>query len=293
MYDLIIIGGGPAGLTAAIYAIRKRLNVLLVGHDLGGKINLQMSLPWIEAHQTIRGVDVVEKFRRELEYLDFARLLETVKHIEKKDNLFMVTTVGGAELSARSLIVASGSRMKHLNVPGEQEYFGRGLSYSAISHAPLFIGRHTAVIGDGKLALRAVAELSQIAASVHLVASKPAATLDTAMAHAVLDNNIKVVVLQEHKVKAIHGNGYVERIILETPEGQEAEIGTDGVFVELGLIPNSELVRSLTTLDEQGRIIVDNRQSDGLSGSICCRRRNQRLFRAGTDCRWRGSQSRP
>lgn len=265
MYDLIIIGGGPAGLTAAVYAIRKRLNVLLVSDDLGGKTNYHMVLPGMEMHQVIRGVEVVDRFRRELSYLDFAVRPEKAQTIEKKDNLFTVKTAGGAELTATSLILATGSRVKHLNVPGEKGYTGRGLSYSAISHAPLFIGKHTTVIGDGKLALRAVAELAHVANTVHLVAPTHG-TLDMPMAKKLMADKMKVVVLEGYKVKAIEGNGFADKVVLETPEGKEAEIGTDGVFVELGLIPNSELVKGLVDLDDEGRVIIDNRNRTNCSG---------------------------
>jgi alkyl hydroperoxide reductase subunit F len=255
MYDLIIIGGGPAGLTAAVYAIRKRLNVLLVSDDLGGKTNYHMVLPWMEVQPIIRGVDIVDKFRRELEYLDFAHRLESVEAVTKKENLFTVKTASGAELTARSVILATGSRVKHLDVPGEQQYIGRGLSYSALSYAPLFINKHTAVIGDGMLALRAAAELSHGAASVHLVVS----TLD-AFDKSLVEKlaPMKVVVMEGYKVKAIEGGDFIERVILDSPEGQETEIGADGVFVELGLLPNSDMIKELADLDDEGRVVVDN-----------------------------------
>src|SRR5512147_894268 len=117
MYDLIVIGGGPAGLTATIYAIRKRLNVLLVSRDLGGKTNYHLSLPWIEDYQVIRGLEVVSKFRNELEYLDFARHIDSAEKILHKDNLFIVQTKDGHEFSAKALIIASGTKQMRLNVP--------------------------------------------------------------------------------------------------------------------------------------------------------------------------------
>jgi alkyl hydroperoxide reductase subunit F len=266
MYDLIIVGGGPAGLTAAIYAIRKRLNVLLVSEDLKGKTNYHMTIPGMEAHQIIRGVDVVDKFRRELEYLDFACRLERVEKISKENGHFVVKTSGEAEFETKSVIFATGSRVRHLNVPGEMEYVGRGLSYSAISYAPLFIGKHTVVIGDGKLALRAVAELAQVSNTVHLVAPTHGA-LDTPLAKGLIDKDqMKVVVFEGYKVKAIQGNGYAERVVLDTPEGAEAEIHADGFFVELGLIPNTELVKELVELDDQDRVVVDNRNRTNCLG---------------------------
>jgi alkyl hydroperoxide reductase subunit F len=265
MYDLIIVGGGPAGLTAAIYAIRKRLNVLVVSEDLGGKTNYHLALPGVEAHQVIRGVEVVDRFRRELEYLDFARRLERVETVSSIKNLFTVRTVGGAELIAKTIILATGSQIKHLNVPGERDYMGRGVSYSAISYAPLFIGKRAVVIGDGMLALRAVAELAQVANTVHLVAPTHGA-LGTPLAQKLLADPMKIVVLEDYTVKAILGKAFAERVIVKSPQGQETEISTDGIFVELGLLPNSGLVKGLADLDNQGRVMVDIRNRTSCLG---------------------------
>lgn len=141
MYDLIIIGGGPAGLTAAIYAIRKRLDVLVISRDLGGKTNYRLALPWIEDYQVIRGTEVVNKFRNELEYLDFARHMDTVEKIERNGVNFIIKTRDGGEFSAKAVILATGARQVKLGVPGEKEFTMRGLCYSALSYAPLFIAK--------------------------------------------------------------------------------------------------------------------------------------------------------
>ena len=264
MDDLIIVGGGPAGLTAAIYAIRKRLKMLMVSQDLGGKINYRMKLADTETHQVIRGVEIVEKFWRELDYLEFARRLEPVSSITKQGDTFTVVTAGGEEMQARSVILATGSRVKQLGVPGEKKFIGRGLSYSAVSYAPLFLGRRALVVGDGPLALRAVTELALVADTVHLVARTPAA-LDTPLVKR-LATDLKVVVWQGYAVKEIEGADFVERVILETPEGTTAEIETDGVFVELGLLPNSQPVLGLADVDDRGRVMVDNRNRTSCPG---------------------------
>jgi alkyl hydroperoxide reductase subunit F len=256
MHDLIIVGGGPAGLTAAIYAIRKRLNVFLVSQDLGGKTNYRMKVPDSEGHQVIRGLEIVEKFWRELDYLEFARHLEPVTNIWQAGEAFVVQTSDGDELPAKSVIFATGSRVRTLGVPGEKEYFGRGLSYSAISHAPLFLGKRTAVVGDGPLALRAVTELAVGADSVHLI-SETTSILETPLVKR-LATNLKVVLWTGYRVKEIQGTGFAERVIMETDEGATAEVEVDGIFVELGLIPNSEPVQDLVQLDDLGRIMVDN-----------------------------------
>lgn len=258
MYDLIIVGGGPAGLTAAIYAIRKRLNTLVVSQDLGGKINYDMELPWVEGHQVIRGVEVVEKFWRELDYLDFARRLERVATVAKDEDVFLVTTADGTELQARSVILATGSRIQQLEVPGERDFIGRGLSYSALSYAPLFVSKRAAVIGDAKLALRAVAELALVASTVHFIVPVPTYdVLDTPLIRK-LANSLKVVMWEGYKVKAIAGNDFANRVVLETEAGRECHVDVDGIFVELGLLPNSGPVEGLADLDSEGFVVIDN-----------------------------------
>jgi NADH-dependent peroxiredoxin subunit F len=255
MYDLIIVGGGPAGLTAAIYAIRKRLNVFLVSHDLGGKTNYRMELPGMETHQVIRGAELVEKFWQELDYLDFARHLELVRNIRKHDGIFTVITRSGQELQAKAVIFATGSRVRQLDVPGEKDFIGRGLSYSALSHAPLFLDKQVMVIGDGDLALRAVTELALLAKTVHLVAMTDQ-MLDTPLVKR-LAENLKVVIWQGYQVQAIEGDHYLERVIIATPGGVETAVTVDGAFVELSLLPNSQPVSELVALDEAGRVKID------------------------------------
>jgi alkyl hydroperoxide reductase subunit F len=169
MYDLIIIGGGPAGLTAAIYAIRKRLNVMVLSKDLGGKTNYRLALPWIEDYQVIKGLEIVNKFRTELEYLDFASRIEAVDKVEKENDYFVITTESGVKFESKAVILATGTRQLRMNVPGEKEYTMKGLCYSALSYAPLFIDKSVVVIGDEELALRSVGELATVAKEVTMV----------------------------------------------------------------------------------------------------------------------------
>jgi alkyl hydroperoxide reductase subunit F len=255
MYDLIVVGGGPAGLTATIYAIRKRLEVLLVTKDLGGKTNYRLALPWVEEYQVIRGLEVVDKFKNELEYLKFARHMEPVERIERHPDGFAVHTKGGGELIARSVIVASGTRQMRMEVPGEKEFIMRGLCYSALNYAPLFIDRKTVVIGDGDLALRSAAELSTVAEHVHLVCSHREA-LETVLGKK-LQSAANVSILENYRVIEVKGNSYAEQVILQSPEGKQVTIPAEGTFVEMGLVPNSKMVAGLVEMDEHGRIMVD------------------------------------
>ena len=170
MYDLIIIGGGPAGLTAAVYAIRKRLNCVLVSPDLGGKANARMHIEGVDTFNVINGADLVRRFRNEIEYLDFARILEPATKIEKTDGVFLVTTESGKCLEARAVILATGADAVRLDVPGADQYWLKGVAYSTVSYAPLYIDKTVALVGSGPLALRGAAELAQIVKQLYLVA---------------------------------------------------------------------------------------------------------------------------
>jgi len=255
MYDLIVVGGGPAGLTATIYAIRKRLNVLLVSKDLGGKTNYHLELPDQEEYQVINGVEIVDKFKSELEYLRFARHMEPVNIVTKEDDHFVVHTKGGGELPARAVIVATGAQQQWLNVPGEREYLSKGLCYSALSYAPLFIDKETVVVGNGELALRSAAELSTVARQVHVVGPS-GHILNTPLGQKLVAAE-NVTVLEGYEITQVLGNGYCDRVKVKSPEGQEIELKADGTFVEKALTANAACVADLVELDEKGFIKVD------------------------------------
>lgn len=264
MYDLIVIGGGPAGLTATIYAIRKRLNVLLVSKDLGGKTNFRLALPWIEEYQVIRGLEIVNKFRSELEYLKFARHMEPVDKIDRTEGGFGIKTRGGGELKAKAVILATGTKQQRLTVPGEKDYIMRGLCYSALSYAPLFIDRQTVVVGDGDLALRSAAELSTVSKHVHLVGAS-GEMLESDLGKK-LKSSQNVTILENYKVVEVKGNGFANQVVVRSPGGEEKVLEAEGTFIEMSLIPNSQMVAHLVDLDEQGRIKVDNYCCTSLPG---------------------------
>jgi alkyl hydroperoxide reductase subunit F len=269
MYDLIIIGGGPAGLTAAIYAIRKRLNVLLLSKDLGGKTNYHLSLPWVEDYQVIKGLEVVTKFRNELEYLDFARHIEAVDKVEKKEDHFIVTTKGGAILESKAVILATGTRQVRMDVPGEKEYTMKGLCYSALSYAPLFIDKSVMVIGDADLALRSAGELATVAKEVTMVCAGDN-TLDSPLGHK-LQQAQNVKILKGREVVEVRGDEYARKLILKDKAGNINEYAADGMFVEKALMPNTSMVIDLVLLDKQGRVVIDS----------ACRTNVPGLFAAG------------
>jgi len=255
MYDLIVVGGGPAGLTATIYAIRKRLNVLMVAKDLGGKTQWRLALPWIEDYQVIRGLEIINKFKSELEYLDFARHMEAVEKVTRDGPNFSVHTAGGGELKAKAVIIATGTRQMRMRVPGEKEFMMKGLCYSALSYAPLFIDRTTIVVGDGSLAMRSAAELSTIAKKVYVVCATDKA-FSTAIGQKVV-HSPNVTILKGHEVVEVKGDQYARSAVLKDPGGATSELAADAIFVEMALMPNSQMVADLVKLDENGEIVVD------------------------------------
>jgi alkyl hydroperoxide reductase subunit F len=254
MYDLIILGGGPAGLTATVYALRKRLDVLLISRDLGGKTNYHLQLPFVEKHLVITGQEVVSRFANEVDYLEFAREFDKAEHVEKIEGGFKVTTRGGKSHEAKAIIVATGAIGRLLDVPGERQFMMRGLCYSAVSYAPLFIERKVVVIGDTKLALRSAAELSHIAENVTLVAPTHG-DLDSTMGKRVLGAN-NVEVLEGYKVDEVLGDDYARKLIVKS-NGNEVELEADAFFVELELVPQSQPVADLVDLDKLGHIKID------------------------------------
>jgi alkyl hydroperoxide reductase subunit F len=267
IYDLVVIGGGPAGLTATVYAVRKRLNVLLMSKDLGGKTNYHFDLPFVHDYQVVRGVEVVDKFKRELEYLDFVRSTDVVNSVHKADadgDGFLIHTEQGQDLRAKAVIVATGARGMRLGIPGEADYVGRGLYYSALSYAPHFIEKTVAVIGDGGLALRAAAELATVASHVHLVGS-PGKVLDSPLGRK-LKTAGNVTIFNGYHPTAIDGGQYADRLLVRAPDDSIAELLVDAIFIEQALLPHSEMAAGLVDRDKEGRIKVDARNCTSVPG---------------------------
>ncbi|MFN8597797.1 MAG: FAD-dependent oxidoreductase [Anaerolineae bacterium] len=270
MYDLIIIGGGPAGLTAAIYALRKRLDVLLIAKDLGGKTNWRLQVPDVQQHLVVNGEEVVNRFVNEIHYLDFARVIDKVEKVEPIAGGYRVFTRGGrdhehlpATYEAKALIVATGTQGKFLNVPGEREYLMRGLCFSAMSYASLFIDKTGIVVGDTKLALVAALELAQIAKHVTLVAPTHG-ELDTPMGlH--LQALPNVLILEGYAPVQVNGDEFARSLVVKK-NGDQRELATDVIFVELGLKPNSDFLANLIELELDGRIKIDNNNRTSLAG---------------------------
>ena len=254
MLDLIIVGGGPAGLTAAVYALNKRLDTLLISEDLGGKTAYEFKLRGYEGHEVIRGGDLVENFKRQLEYVHFAHQADRVTKVVAENKNFAVLTQSGKRYEARAVIIATGALPKRLDVPGEKKLIGKGLSYSALSHAQLFIEREAALFGSSHRALSAAAEFAWIAKRVHLILPD-AGEIDSPLGKK-LRANPKVTLYEKSELKEVRGDEFVESVVVDGKGGKK-EIPVDGLFVELGVVPGSQPAADLGITDDNGRIKVD------------------------------------
>ncbi len=255
MYDLIVIGSGPAGITASVYAARKRLDLLVVSKDIGGQAAWSGEIENYTGYQFISGPELVAKFQEHLnKYNITVRENEAVTSLVKDWDVCLVNTDKG-QYKARSVIIASGKRTKVLNVPGEEEFKNRGLTYCATCDGPLFAGKDVAVVGGGNSALDAVLQLMRIARHIYLINIGSQLTGDPVMLDEIFRSPGLVTILNQSQVSSINGDKFVRNISVKK-DGAEQIISVEGVFVEIGLLPNSEFA-PLVAQNELKEIKVD------------------------------------
>jgi alkyl hydroperoxide reductase subunit F len=263
MYDLIIVGAGPAGITAAVYAARKRLNVLVITKDIGGQAALSGDIENYTGYQFITGPDLAAKFEEHMRKFDIQlKEGEAVTDIHKIKNIIEVKTDKVA-YEAKAAIIASGKSSRELNVPGEKEFKNRGVTYCATCDGPIFAGKDVVVIGAGNSGLDAAIQLMRIAHHVYIINIASAFSGDAIMQEQV-KNSKTVTILHNTKVNAILGDKFVTGIKIKREEKEET-IPVQGVFVEVGLIPNSAFARDIEK-NNYGEIKVNALNATNLAG---------------------------
>jgi alkyl hydroperoxide reductase subunit F len=243
VYDLIIIGAGPAGITAAVYAARKRLNLIVVTKDIGGQAAWSGDIENYTGYQFISGPELTAKFEEHMRQYDI-RLREGEETLEvvKAGDIIQVKTDKDS-YQARTAIIASGKKSKELGVPGEKEFKNRGLTYCATCDGPLFSNKEVAVIGGGNSALDAALQLIRIAKKVYVINNTPALGGDAVMREKILASDLVSAINNVH-VTEIMGDKLVTGIKIKG-EDKEETLSVQGVFVEVGLIPNSDIVKDV------------------------------------------------
>jgi alkyl hydroperoxide reductase subunit F len=258
VYDVVIVGGGPAGMTAAVYSGRKNLDTALISRDLGGQALWSLEIQNYMGYQYITGQELMDKFREQmLQFPVEQHLGEDVAVVSAGDPGFIAETRQGGRYHGRTVIIATGKRPRPLDVPGEKELIGRGVSYCATCDGPLFRDLEVAVIGGGFSALAAAADLAKVARSVHLIHAGSKWQATPPMVERALRSD-KVHPRLGHTVAAVRGDGAVSGITLKSSEGETQELAVQGVFVETGLIPSSECVAGLVGLNHRREILVDS-----------------------------------
>jgi len=256
MYDLMIIGGGPAGLAASVYAARKRLQALLISGDIGGQVNWTLGIENYMGYQFIEGPELIDKFHSQVSQFPIDQKIgNKVSRLEKIDGGFEAVSETGDKYQSKVVILATGKRSRQLNVHGEKELTGRGVTYCAICDGPVFAGQRVAVVGGGNSALEAALDMVKIAEHVDVVSLTPL-TGDAILIDK-LGEAKNLTIFTEYQTEEIKGQDFVEGMLIkDLKSGEGKQLDVTGVFIEIGLVPNSELVGELLELNQWGEVPV-------------------------------------
>jgi alkyl hydroperoxide reductase subunit F len=257
MYEIIIVGGGPAGMSASVYAARKRLNTLIITSDIGGQVNWTSGVENYLGYQFIEGADLIGKFQKQVNQFPIDQKIGVkVSQIKKIDGGFEVISESGEIFQGKVVVLASGKRPRLLNVEGEKELTGRGVTYCATCDGPVFAGQKVAVIGGGNSAIEAALDMVKVAEHVDMVSVTPL-TGDPIMIEKLADAK-NLTIYANYQTEKILGQGLTEGIIIkEIKTGDTKQLDDTGIFVEIGLEPNSDMVKDLLKLNEYGEVPIN------------------------------------
>lgn len=270
VYETIIIGAGPAGMSAGVYVCRKKLAALVLSGDIGGQMAKSWGIENFLGYSLIGGADLAKKFQDHLTSFKCLELKTGVKvsKIKKVKKDFLVITDQGQEYFTKTIIIASGKVPKLLDVPGEKDFLGRGLTYCATCDAPLFSGKDVVVVGDGNSALGATFQLNKIAKQVYLLirGSKFKNDLDKILLEKVTGaKNLKVIF--NTTVTKISGSNVISSIDYQDIKSKKiSSLSVQGVFVEIGSIPATDFCQKLLKINRAGEIIIDKSNMSSVPG---------------------------
>ncbi|MHB8791750.1 MAG: NAD(P)/FAD-dependent oxidoreductase [Thermoleophilia bacterium] len=267
LFDVLIIGGGPAGLTAAVYAARKTLRVVIITQELGGQPMLTSGVENYMGFQYITGAELMAKFEEQTKLNRVETVTgEKVARFYVEDGVKLALTRSGRLYRGRTAIIASGKQPRHLNIPGESEYAGRGVTWCSTCDGPIFAGQPVLVAGGGNSAMQAALELAPICPVVHLVSLTELSGDEILTGKVMTEERIKTHLLWQPV--EIKGDGKeVQSVVIASADGRERmELEAKGVLVEVGLFPNSGFAVDLLQLNANGEIVVDCDCKTGVKG---------------------------
>ena len=256
MYELMIIGGGPAGIAAAVYAARKQLKTLLLTVDIGGQINNTWGIENYLGYQFIEGPELINKFQTQMGQFPIDQKIgEKVSQLKKIKKGFEAVVEAGNKYQARVVIFTTGKSPRKLGVPGEKELTGRGVTYCAICDGPVFAGQRVVVVGGGNSALEAALDMVKIAEHVDLV-SLTKLTGDPVLIDR-LSGAKNLNTYFDYQTEEIKGKDLVAGVIIkDIKSGEKKTLNVTGVFIEIGMVPNSNAVKELIKLNKWGEVPV-------------------------------------
>lgn len=258
MYDIIIIGGGPCALAASIYAARQKVNFILIAENIGGQVLLSSDIENYPGFKSISGIELVSKFIEQIEHNKVNIKEEKVVSIEKKSKKFVVTTDKKNKYSTKTILIASGKKPRRLNIPGEDEFTGRGVSYCALCDAALFPDKTVAVVGGGNAAMDAALLLEKYANKIFIVTINADLMGESSMVEEIKKSK-KMEVITNAKTNMIAGEKFVNGISIET-NGTKKTLPVEGVFIEIGSVPSIDF-DNLTKKNQYNEIILYNNET--------------------------------
>jgi len=266
MYDTIIIGGGPAGVAAGIYTARKRLKILVIAEEFGGQSVVSAEIEnWIGTIK-ISGLELAQNLETHLRAQEGVEIKSRekgvqVRYLNQPSDGFLVRT-DKDEYKAKTVIVATGAHRRKLEVPGEKEFDGKGVAYCSTCDAPMFRDKTVAVIGGGNAGLEAVEDLIPYAKEIYLLVRGDKLKGDPITVEEIKKSDKFKQIIYNAVVKEIKGDDFVNQIAyINKKSGQETRLNLDGVFVEIGSIPNSDIVKGLVDINERGEVVIDHKTS--------------------------------
>ena len=268
LYDIAIIGGGPGGLTAAIYAMRAALKTVLIEKGVpGGQLNLSDAVENYPGFENISGSELSMKFAQHARTYGIEELNDEATVIEPGLDFHTIRTAGGRVLQTHTVIMAPGGRPSKLNIPGEDEYYGKGVSYCAVCDGFFFRGKNVVVVGGGDTACEEGLYLSKLAAKVYLVHRRDALRASMILQKRV-EAECKIEVLWNTVVKEIKAdtNGVSAVTLQDTKTGDTRDLSIDGVFIFIGFDPNNQLVPAGTRMSPEGFVITNDQCATNIDG---------------------------
>ncbi len=260
IFDVLIIGAGAAGLTAGIYCSRKKLKNLIISLDIGGQTNLTNHIENYPGTGALTGTDLMQRFHSEAIKFGTEFLMAQVNKVEKMEGNpggFAISTTDGNSFSSKSVILAFGAMPKLLGVPGEDKFFGRGISTCTTCDAPFFKGKITAVVGGGNSAVEGALELSGIASKVYLIHRRSEFRADPITVDK-LRGKENVELVLDSMVQEVIGDKKVTSIKVENSKtSQTRQIPIDGFFIEIGHVVKTDFLRPLIKTNEKNEIVID------------------------------------